>query len=164
MVGCIGKLYESVENLDDTYILQCNNKEIFLKPKASKVPISMLTDRPTQKSIPVAIKNPKFASPMVPEGGFVKDVTYMVMDDLVVKPLSTIFILNLLNQYDVKESAALQGKEVYLGMDEALKLLKGSLHSDKVLTTVFLSNEYECKNVTIPTEKVDDDGNTDRFS
>ncbi|KAL2524551.1 glucan endo-1 [Abeliophyllum distichum] len=96
----------------------CKNKEIFLKPKASKVPLSMLTDKPTQKSIPVAIKNPKFASPMVPKGGFVKDVAYMVMDDQVVKPLSTIFILNLLNQYDVKESAALQGKEVYLGMDE----------------------------------------------
>ncbi|KAL2507045.1 Uncharacterized protein Fot_30692 [Forsythia ovata] len=41
---------------------------------------------------------------------------------------------------------------------KALKLLKESLHSDKVLTTVFLSDEYECKNVTIPTEKVDAGG------
>lgn len=46
-------------------------------------------------------------------GGFVKGVvTYMVMDDLVVKPISTISSLTLLNQCKVKDIASLKEKEV----------------------------------------------------
>ncbi|KAL2507488.1 hypothetical protein Fot_31135 [Forsythia ovata] len=202
MVGCLGKLYESVENLNDTYILQGKNKEIFLKPKAlnpiTSVPLSMLTDKPTHQ-IYYSCNNcnqesnmygsyssssreygfsddpntpcPKCSRIMsriftyvapppnedgLKEGGFVKGVvTYMVMDDLVVKPLSTISSLALLNQYNVKELAALQEKEVDLGMDEALKLLKASLHSSNVLTTVFLNDERDHNNVPIST-KIED--------
>ncbi|XP_073148343.1 uncharacterized protein [Henckelia pumila] len=74
------------------------------------------------------------------EGGFVKGVvTYMVMDNLVVKPMSTISSITLLNKFNVKEVGTLQEKEVTLGMDEALMLLKASLHSEKVLTSVFLN-------------------------
>ncbi|KAL2485645.1 Uncharacterized protein Adt_30401 [Abeliophyllum distichum] len=259
MVGCLGKLYESVENLNDTYILQGKKKEIFLKPKAlnpiASVPLSMLTDKPTHKiyyscnhcnqesnvghfkpfgsssntpsslfgsssctsagfsfggssntspgwyggssntsggfsfgssplfcsspstlasgysnnptSSPISSRQYSFSDhPNTPcpecskimtriltyvapppnkdrsnEGGFVKDVTYMVMDDLVVKPLSTISSMTLLNEYNVKELAALQEKVVDLGMDEALMLLKACLHSSNVLTTVFLNGE-----------------------
>ncbi|XP_073138252.1 uncharacterized protein [Henckelia pumila] len=69
------------------------------------------------------------------EGGFVKGVvTYMIMDNLVVKPMSTISSITLLNLFNVKEVGALQEKEVNLGMDEATKLLKASLQSEKVLT------------------------------
>lgn len=76
------------------------------------------------------------------EGGFVKGVvTYMIMDNLVVKPMSTISSITLLNQFGVKEIVTLQEKEVTLGMDEAVKLLKASLQSEKVLTHVFL----DCK-------------------
>ncbi|KAL2507486.1 uncharacterized protein Fot_31133 [Forsythia ovata] len=250
MVGCLGKLYESVENLNETYILQGKKKEIFLKPKAlnpiASVPLSMLTDKPTHKicyscnhcnqesnvghcpnfgsssntsdilfgsssntssslfgssfntsgglfssssntsggvsfgsstspfgcsnnpiSSPISSRQYSFSDhPNTPcpkcskimtriltyvapppnkdrsnEGGFVKDETYMVMDDLVVKPLSTISSITLLNEYNVKELAALQEKVVDLGMDEALMLLKACLHSSNVLTTVFLNDE-----------------------
>ncbi|KAL2485644.1 Protein of unknown function (DUF674) [Abeliophyllum distichum] len=191
MVGCLGKLYESVENLNETCILQGKEKEILLKPKAlnpiASVPLSMLTDKPTRKTYyscnhcnhvpnfgdsdiffrPSSSRQYSFSDhPTTPcpecskimtktltyvapppnedrsnEGGFVKDMTYMVMDDLVVKPMSTISSITLLNEYNVKELAALQEKVVDLGMDEALMLLKACLHSSNVLTTVFLNRE-----------------------
>ncbi|XP_027184281.1 uncharacterized protein LOC113782601 [Coffea eugenioides] len=75
------------------------------------------------------------------EGGFVKGVvTYMVMDDLVVKPMSTISSIALLNKFNVKEIEALEEKAVILGMNEALKLLKTSLESKSVLTNVFMKS------------------------
>ena len=53
------------------------------------------------------------------EGGYVKGVvTYMVMDNLEVKPMSTISSITLLNKFDVKEIGALEEKVVELGMDE----------------------------------------------
>ncbi|XP_071932823.1 uncharacterized protein [Coffea arabica] len=80
------------------------------------------------------------------EGGFVKGVvTYMVMDDLVVKPMSTISSIALLNRFNVKEVGALEEKEVNLGMNEALMLLKASFESKTVLTNVFLKNTGKMK-------------------
>ncbi|KAL1558176.1 hypothetical protein AAHA92_08672 [Salvia divinorum] len=72
------------------------------------------------------------------EGGLVKGVvTYMVMDDLMIKPMSTISSIAMLNKFNVKEVGALEEKVVTLGMNEAVKLLKTSLQSKKVLTDVF---------------------------
>ncbi|KAL3521033.1 hypothetical protein ACH5RR_019182 [Cinchona calisaya] len=71
--------------------------------------------------------------------GFVKGVvTYMVMDDLEVKPMSTISSIALLNKFCIKEVRSLEEKVVDLGMDEALMLLKTSLESKTVLTNIFL--------------------------
>ena len=49
-------------------------------------------------------------------------VTYMVMDNLEVKPMSTISSITLLNKFDVKEIGALEEKVVELGMDEVCQL------------------------------------------
>ncbi|OIT03493.1 hypothetical protein A4A49_00977 [Nicotiana attenuata] len=74
-------------------------------------------------------------------GGFVKEVvTYMVMDDLVIKPMSTISSITLLNKFNVKDVGVLQEQVVGFGMEEALKLLKASFESKTVLTSVFLSH------------------------
>jgi hypothetical protein len=52
-------------------------------------------------------------------GDYVKGkVIYMVMDDLAVKPLSTISITTQLHKFEVKEIGALEEKVVELGMDE----------------------------------------------
>lgn len=52
-------------------------------------------------------------------GGFVKGVvTYMVMDDLEVKPMSTISSIAMLNKFNVKEVGALEEKVVSLEMNE----------------------------------------------
>lgn len=51
--------------------------------------------------------------------GFVKGVvTYMVMDDLEVKPMSTISSITVLNKFNVKDVGALQEKTVSLGLNE----------------------------------------------
>ncbi|PQQ12359.1 protein-tyrosine-phosphatase MKP1 isoform X2 [Prunus yedoensis var. nudiflora] len=60
------------------------------------------------------------------------------MDNLEVKPTSTISSIAMLNQFKVKEVGALEEKVVDLGMDEGLKLLKASLETSTVLTNVFL--------------------------
>ncbi|KAK7858253.1 hypothetical protein CFP56_013809 [Quercus suber] len=73
------------------------------------------------------------------EGGYVEEaVTYMVMDDLEVKPLSTFSIITLLDKFNVKEIGTLMEKVVDFGMDEGIKLLRASLLSKSVLTDVFL--------------------------
>ncbi|KAK1270171.1 hypothetical protein QJS04_geneDACA022801 [Acorus gramineus] len=52
-------------------------------------------------------------------GGIVKEVvTYMVMDDLAVMPMSTISSITLLNKFNIKDVGSLQERVVELGMDE----------------------------------------------
>nr|GLL27909.1 uncharacterized protein LOC109147847 [Ipomoea trifida] len=72
-------------------------------------------------------------------GGFVKGVvTYLVMDDLKVMPHSSISTITVLNKNNIKDFGSLEVKDVNLGFDEGLKVLKAALHTDSVLTTVFL--------------------------
>jgi len=53
------------------------------------------------------------------EGGYVKGViTYMVMDDLEVKPMSIISAITLLTKFNVRDVGAVEEKVVDLGMDE----------------------------------------------
>ncbi|KAM3279970.1 hypothetical protein ACQJBY_047011 [Aegilops geniculata] len=66
-------------------------------------------------------------------------VTYTVMDDLTVTPMSSISSITLLNTFAVKDLSALQEKTVQLGYDEGLEVLKASLQSKTVLTDAFLS-------------------------
>ncbi|KAH9624351.1 hypothetical protein KSS87_020682, partial [Heliosperma pusillum] len=76
-------------------------------------------------------------------GGYVKGVvTYMVMDNLEVKPMSTILGITLINKFHVRDVSALIEKEVEVGFTEGLAMLKASFEvSNKVLTTVFLSKK-----------------------
>ncbi|XP_055830283.1 uncharacterized protein LOC129899363 [Solanum dulcamara] len=174
--GCLHKLYDSVENLNDTYI---QSKDILLKPKSSVIGISSspflsINDVPTTQKTFYTCSNsnnynhhytvsddpsatctscnyamssrltyvaPPIASGAVPStSGFVKDmVTYMVMDDLVIKPMSTISSITLLNKFNVKDVSFLQEEVVNFGMEEALNLLKASFESKTVLTSVFMS-------------------------
>ncbi|XXG80999.1 hypothetical protein AAC387_Pa09g1735 [Persea americana] len=73
------------------------------------------------------------------ERGFVKGVvTYMVMDDLEVTPMSTISSIALLTKFNVRDLGALEEKVVKVGVEEVLSLLKASLQSKTALTDVFL--------------------------
>ncbi|KAL6326756.1 hypothetical protein AAG906_010931 [Vitis piasezkii] len=165
MVGCLGNLYDSIENLSQTYIMPNQDKDSLLKPNApalSQGPLLLTSDA----QVPTSSKKfyicsgchrsmaddnsatclscrrctstevnyiapPAANQSSSDEGGFVRGVvTYMVMDDLVVKPMSTISSITLLNKFNVKEVGALEG----------LKLLKASLQSKAVLTGVFLGN------------------------
>ncbi|KAM0948232.1 hypothetical protein DsansV1_C07g0076131 [Dioscorea sansibarensis] len=68
-------------------------------------------------------------------------VTYIIMDDLFVTPMSTISCITLLNKFSVKSVDVLEEKNVSLGMQEALELLKTSFESETVLTDVFLASK-----------------------
>ncbi|PWA38411.1 hypothetical protein CTI12_AA581550 [Artemisia annua] len=185
MVGCLGKLYQSVSNLNDDYMQPNQQKDVVLKPKSllsfasSQVPLLPAGEwcstlpppltpakefytcksctnsifSPTSRcctscghTMTKIVKHyvPKTSATSVPttgEGyGFVKGVvTYMVMDDLVIAPMSTISSITLLNKFSIKDVSALEEKVVQLGMNEGLELLKHALGSKTVLTNVFLT-------------------------
>ncbi|KAK9913404.1 hypothetical protein M0R45_037222 [Rubus argutus] len=167
MVGCLGKLYESAEELSDTYLQPNLNKDSLLKPKATGAGANILHltyDNSKAKQFYLCThctrhisdgsglscprcRNHKMATEVTyvsksaatgvvsSEEGFVKGVvTYMVMDNLEVKPMSTISSILVLNKFNVKKVGALEEKVVNLGMEEGLKLLKASLECNAVLT------------------------------
>ncbi|KAK6144327.1 hypothetical protein DH2020_021147 [Rehmannia glutinosa] len=178
MVGSLSNLYQSIENLNDSYIQPNKSKNTLLKPVSpvtgSSVPLLLLNDAPTERKFyrcsqwcnyvsfdPSAIclgcnrimgtvvesVGPTLRKEASGEGGFVKGVvTFMVMDDLVVQPMSTISSITLLNSFNVKELSALEEKVVHMGMAEAVKLLRASLERKDVLTHVFLEGKKQRKN------------------
>ncbi|KAF7074072.1 hypothetical protein CFC21_078985 [Triticum aestivum] len=71
-------------------------------------------------------------------GGYVKEVvSYLVMDDLTVEPMSTISAIMLLKKFKVADCSALEELTVDLGHKEAVLLLKAALESKTALTDVF---------------------------
>ncbi|KAM0023368.1 hypothetical protein Hdeb2414_s0023g00638721 [Helianthus debilis subsp. tardiflorus] len=153
MVGSLGNLYDSIENLSNTYMQPNQSKDAVLNPRIANygahVPLLLpdddgsldrklymcptsghvnITDDPTAKC-PQCKGQMNFLVTFVAGnggakvagegGGFVKGVvTYMVMDDLVVKPMSTISSITMLNKFNVKEVGGLEEKVVSLEMKE----------------------------------------------
>ncbi|KAL6202530.1 hypothetical protein ACLB2K_026238 [Fragaria x ananassa] len=154
MVGSFGKLYESVESLDCTYMQPQLNKDILLKPKAPVAGpniFGLLANEPAAgdkiltskvqsanstcllRQLMLVNHRPQSSSGFS-AAGYVKGVvTYMIMDDLEVKPMSTISSITLLNRFNATDVGALEEKGV--------KLLKESLQSKAVLTNVFLGKK-----------------------
>ncbi|CAN1269335.1 hypothetical protein LINPERPRIM_LOCUS13546 [Linum perenne] len=118
MVGCLGNLYQSIEELGDTFIQQSTSKDIVLNPKVQSYTADtnlLLTGCDNS--------NGNGGGNQKNEGGFVKGVvTYMVMDNLEVKPMSTISSITLLNKFNIQQVGALEEKVVELGMDEVALL------------------------------------------
>ncbi|KAL1150323.1 hypothetical protein V6Z11_A10G250200, partial [Gossypium hirsutum] len=115
-VGCLGTIYESIENLDDYYYMKsAATKEILLKPMG--VPDSG-------------------------EEGFIKRAaTFMIMDDLVVRPMYTNSIITLLHKFNIKDVNDLEEKTIGVGVNEAVELLRTSMQSKTVLIDVFLGGK-----------------------
>ncbi|KAL5711063.1 hypothetical protein ACHQM5_021558 [Ranunculus cassubicifolius] len=190
MVGCIGNLHGSIENISATYIQPNFDKNYLLKPKSvlssgniPLLPSSVTETVRTANVIPKYYKcsynrysachdyvttshgvgcplcshsmtsevnyvtGPNDTPKTIPgkgEGGYVKEVvTYMVSDDLVVMPMSTISTITLFNRFNVESFGFLEEKNVKFGMEEGLELLKASLQSKKALTKVFLSKKTD---------------------
>ncbi|CAN1269371.1 hypothetical protein LINPERPRIM_LOCUS13555 [Linum perenne] len=155
MVGCLGNLYQSIEELGDTFIQQSTSKDIVLNPKVQSYTADtnlLLTGCDNSNGTSATGKvylcqyytnghryfadNPQAICPgckpvvegngggnQNSEGGFVKGVvTYMVMDNLEVKPMSTISSITLLNKFNIQQVGALEEKVVELGMDEVALL------------------------------------------
>ncbi|WOG96245.1 hypothetical protein DCAR_0415579 [Daucus carota subsp. sativus] len=89
------------------------------------------------------VNGPRKKAVKVEQGsGYVRGlVNYMVMDNLIVRPMSTISSIILLNTFKVKDLSALESKEVFIGKEEAVEMLKASFVTDKVLTSLFLGNQ-----------------------
>ncbi|CAI0467697.1 unnamed protein product [Linum tenue] len=150
MVGSLGNLYHSIEELSDTFFQSKIGKGTVLNPKVPFRPSGSstlllsgggeegtgtttrkiymchnykhqhVTDNP-QTLCPSckAASTDKAVGVNSEEGGFVKGViTYMVMDNLEVKPMSTISSITMLNKFNVQEVGALEEKVIELGMDE----------------------------------------------
>ncbi|KAM3374720.1 hypothetical protein P3S68_013434 [Capsicum galapagoense] len=123
MNGCFPNLYQSVESLSDTYI---QSRDIILRPKCpvgvSSVPLLLFKHLPTQKALYKCLSNCRYiASPVAAStSGFVKEaVKYMVMDDLVVTPMSAVSSITALkHHFNVKDVGALQEEVVHFGKDE----------------------------------------------
>ncbi|XVE99475.1 hypothetical protein REPUB_Repub03eG0201200 [Reevesia pubescens] len=179
MVGSLGNLYDSIENLGDTYLQSTANKDSLLNPMvsnyASNVPLLLpniqsstsnslyrcsygqntncrmyVTNGPKSicpacsrvMNLNLTYVNPTKKASSSEEGGYVKGViTYMIMDDLVVRPMSTISCITLINRFNIKDVGVLEEKVVDLGMDEGVKLLRASMQSKAVLTAVFLTKK-----------------------
>ncbi|KAF9598872.1 hypothetical protein IFM89_032726 [Coptis chinensis] len=172
MVGCIGNLYESVENLNDTYILNpIENKDLLLNPKpaVSSVGVPLLLGQEARTpggyymcgsyhrnvtDNPLAICpqcNHKMSTPItyVPhgtgnvgtngaEGGYVKGVvTYMVMDNLTVMPMSTISSITLLSTFNVENVNLLQEKVVDMESIPAFPSIASYLSELNIFNTEF---------------------------
>lgn len=163
-VGSLDNLYQSVTNLNETYLQENLDKNVLLKPKApifsteifGLLPLNACNEdavdnnleasfhkcnacqsyvecdnrnrfRRIQRSMYsgfglsydyVQISKPAVKKNSV-KNGFVKEtVTFMVMDDLVIQPMSTISSITLLNKLNIKDISALQEKEVEFGMAE----------------------------------------------
>ncbi|XP_058199572.1 uncharacterized protein LOC131314744 [Rhododendron vialii] len=168
--GSLGKIYESVKNLDNDYLVSDQRGKSLLRPRiadvasASDTKHTLLKQFPKQEhsnhsnpfqhdqksvqwspqtlspfcsSYTTGVTAP--APPMVEEGYVKGVVTYMVMDDLIVKPMSNISSISLLCSIGVQNLSFVEEKTVEVDLDKGLKLLKASFESNTVLTDVFLS-------------------------
>ncbi|MCI24900.1 DUF674 family protein [Trifolium medium] len=130
------------DDLEETKLYMCPNKCKFEVTNDNTTPCTAAVSRSTTSSpfggfsspTPYSscsntmssevryVGNRKVAKKRAPDMikyGFVKDVvTFMVMDDLVIQPMSTISSITLLNKFNVKEIGTLQEKVVEMGMDE----------------------------------------------
>ncbi|XP_021867522.1 uncharacterized protein [Spinacia oleracea] len=168
MVGCLGELYKSIETLDTGYFEGNQNKDSVLKPStAVVVPLLSLKEFPTTikyskckvpahkciSDYPSAIcpvcrsemseSSFTYVTPKTSSSNtYVKGpATYMVMDNLAVKPMSIALIKSHVEDFD-----KLEEKEVQVGLQEGLAILKASFETDMVLTNVFLGKKIKgCK-------------------
>ncbi|MBA0813752.1 hypothetical protein Gohar_027576 [Gossypium harknessii] len=99
------------------------NQDTLLKPiasiKAAIVP-PLLPTTESSKSIEIyRCRNTYHRSScsLHVEGGYVKGViTYMIMDDLVVRPMLSISCITLLNKFNIKDIGVLEEKTIDVGM------------------------------------------------
>ncbi|CAB4309700.1 unnamed protein product [Prunus armeniaca] len=120
MVGCLGKLYGNLENLNDTYLQPNLNKDVLLKPKKLPMPIGG-----PHQLLPALTDGESNVAAGGKGGGFVREaVTYMITDDLEVKPMSAISIIALLKTSMLGMFVHLK-RLWFLDKDKGLKLLKG---------------------------------------
>ncbi|CAI9108082.1 OLC1v1007601C1 [Oldenlandia corymbosa var. corymbosa] len=143
----ISKVYEAVQNIDPIYLQPNQSKTTLLNPKTSplitkQTPMLHQFGCIVQQQVysPGSYQSSSSRKELV--DGYVKGmVAYMVMDDLTIKPMSTISCITILNNFQVKDVGCLEEKSVEIDMETALKMIKACFQSTTVLTDVFLKPE-----------------------
>ncbi|XP_059429909.1 uncharacterized protein LOC132163585 [Corylus avellana] len=167
--GSWSRVYESIQDLESTCLHQSKEKFLMPEPAfpSETHPPPLLLNFVPQKQATTSPKRPRRAliqtAPFSSgshlfgfgptsldlngsvaqrkETGYVRGVvTFMVTDDLTVKPMSTISSITLLNTFNVKDVSLLQEKTVTVDIQKGLELVKASFGSTTVLTDVFLGN------------------------
>ncbi|TYH51345.1 hypothetical protein ES332_D10G266100v1 [Gossypium tomentosum] len=85
------------------------------------------------------------SSPTAKEGYVKGVITYTIMDDLTVTPISTISIVAMLYKFNLDQVEDLEEEVVNVGMNEGLELLKSPLKSKTVLTDLLLTQKARKK-------------------
>ncbi|KAL4610494.1 hypothetical protein ACB092_08G054300 [Castanea dentata] len=177
-LGSLSSVYESIENLDPSFFQSKASKDSLLRPKPTfssnthtpQLLLDFVPPTPTPSTIsypfgaisqsafvsqspfvsPAFAAQPNAPSTEEKETGYVRDVvTYMVMDDLTVKPMSTISSVTFLTNLYVKDVSSLREKMVELDKKKVFELIRASFYSTTVLTDVFIGSKLNFKPQTI---------------
>ncbi|XP_019184135.1 PREDICTED: uncharacterized protein LOC109179025 [Ipomoea nil] len=160
MIGSIGNIYHSIENIDGAYMLSNESKIQVLTTRKDK--ISARNFYTCQSHRIVSIKYgencPRYSfcgTSMTKEityvgygnvcaRGYVQGlVTYMVTDDLSTTPMSAITGISVLKKFKASKFDALEERVVEFTIpDVELEFLEASLKSKEVLTDVFLRKQW----------------------
>ncbi|KAM1205261.1 hypothetical protein PS2_006090 [Malus domestica] len=159
--GCIDQLHRSVQNLDAQYLKSNHHKEMLVNPKLapdfsynSLLGIEVasyyyLDGKLTTDSSLIPSNTPLESCKIEPTDndssarGFLKGpASFTVTDNLVIRPISTIFELSVLDKLNVPFTDT-ENRVVLMGKKEALSLLVASFASDSALTNAFISKPYQ---------------------
>ncbi|XP_034218730.1 uncharacterized protein LOC117630099 [Prunus dulcis] len=161
--GCIGHLYQTIQDLDGQYMISDHHKQMLLDPKL--VPgfcyknsllgieetsyyysyYTFSTDISLCSSELFKVKLVSSDSVDLSAQGFLKrPAMFVVTDNLVVRPMSRIFELQVLKDLNVPVTD-IEDQTVHVGKKEALHLLLSSFLCDSVLTNTFVGDLREPK-------------------
>uniref|UniRef100_A0A453DU91 DUF674 domain-containing protein n=1 Tax=Aegilops tauschii subsp. strangulata TaxID=200361 RepID=A0A453DU91_AEGTS len=144
----VANIYDSVEKMDTRYMhskivqeaLLSSCRPLFLQRPITTHPAAP-SMRPTGMAADVARDSSLYGSIIVGGGHVQGLVSYTIMDDLTITPMSNISAVVLITKLNREQKdLVLEEKSVKIGNKEALDILKASMNSNTVLTDVFLSD------------------------
>nr|GMC68212.1 uncharacterized protein LOC109179025 [Ipomoea batatas] len=160
MIGSIGNIYHSIENIDGAYMLSNQSKIIVLKTRKDKISARNFYGCQTHRNVSnkygercslynwcgmLMTKEITYVGHInVCARGYVQGlVTYMVTDDLSTTPMSATTGISVLKKFKASKFDALEERVVeFTILDVELDFLEASLKSKEVLTDVFLRKQW----------------------
>nr|GMC60677.1 uncharacterized protein LOC109179025 [Ipomoea batatas] len=159
MIGSIGNIYHSIENIDGSYMLSNQSKIKVLTARKDNISArnfySCQSHRNVSNKYGEKCTHSSCGMLMTKEityvghdnicaRGYVRGlVTYMVTDDLSTTPMSAITGISVLKKFKASKFDALEERVVEFTIpDVELDFLEASLKSKEVLTDVFLRKQW----------------------
>ncbi|KAL2507491.1 hypothetical protein Fot_31138 [Forsythia ovata] len=146
MVGCLSNLYDSLENLNDSYIQKGKIKDILLKPNAANlmtsVPLLLLNDKPTANNFYRCTNNCST--------GYVTDEPTAICPScryLMNKNITYVAPPHV-NQKSNEDGGFVKGVITYMVMDDLIKVKPVS-----TISSITLLSEFNIKEIGALQEK-----------